>query len=869
MTAVRTFLKSLDRTTLAVLLAGIFCIGGLDWSQRVTARENTRNENQLTTLANTKEKVLLAHLWFEEWVGGDTTIQLDKDVFHQLDVAVEALTVLLKQHDGDEASLLPGPIRDDFAKLRGELQTLRANAQQRSKDRIGAGTIGGDEDQQFDAVFRSILDQQDVLAQKIGQGIAHSKEIAEARRYAIVGGLSFLFLGVAYLVYQRRRTLLSRNTELEARVLERTADLRRAMELAEASSRAKSQFLATMSHEIRTPLNAVIGMTGLLLDTSLNPQQREFAETTRTSSEALLALISDILDYSRIESGKLQLEQGVVEVQACIEEALELLGDAAAKKHLEIGCVFERGTAPVVIGDVTRLRQILVNLLSNAVKFTCEGEVRVAVSSRELDEDRVELHFKISDTGIGIPADRMDRLFQSFSQVDASTTREYGGTGLGLAICKQLCTLMGGKIWVESTPGKGSTFHFTIVAERGRASDDSQVAVRVSILRGKRLLVVDDNATNRRIVELQTEPWGMVLHLAASGAEALEAMDRGDAFDAVLLDAQMPGMDGIGVASAIRKKYAPENLPIVLYRPTVMYDEAMVRTDLGIAAVLMKPVRQSRLIDTLVSLFVKPKEQAIVRKSELPPARSLADEIPLRILLAEDNVINQRVALAMLSRLGYRADVAGNGVEALQAVERGMYDVVFMDVQMPEMDGLTATRKIRETLPAAKQPQIIAMTANVSTEDRDGCLSAGMNDFVGKPMRIEDLSTVLSRVRLPASGRVEAPEEQMLDMQIVATLRELGGFDEIAREFIDEVPTRIAAMRSAAESKRFDTLQLEAHTLKGAGGVVGARVLAKTAATIEQSARSKSLDGVSALLEQLDDDFAKTRAAIEAEIGKS
>jgi len=743
----RTFLRSLDRTTIAVIVGGAICIWGLDWSQRATSRENQRNESQLVALATSKEKVLLAHLWFEEWVGGDSSIILESDVFGPLDACIAALTELLDANADSDTSILPrGEIRKDFDNLREEFRSLRIQSQKRAKDRAGAGHIGGDEDQEFDLIFRSILDRQSRLSKSIGQSVAYSKQVAEWRRQAVMAGLAGLFLGLAYLVFQRRRMLVSRNTELEARVLERTADLRQAMELAEASNLAKGQFLATMSHEIRTPLNAVIGMTGLLLDTPLSAQQREFAETTRTSSEALLALISDILDYSRIESGKLQLEQGVVEVQACVEEALELVAEAAAKKQIEIGCVFERATVPVVIGDVTRLRQVLVNLLSNAVKFTSAGEVRVNVSSRELEGGNVELLFKVSDTGIGIPADRMDRLFQLFSQVDASTTRQYGGTGLGLAICKQLCTLMGGKIWVESHVGKGSTFHFTIVAERGQASENSTFVEQVKVLREKRMLVVDDNATNRRIVELQTEPWGMVLHLVDSGAKALDALEKSEKFDLVLLDAQMPGMDGLTVAKAIRAKYTPKQLPIVLYSSSVMYDETVVRSDLGIAAILMKPVRQARLIDTLISLFAD-KNTADGAKQQVTQVRVLAEEVPLRILLAEDNVINQRVALAMLSRLGYRADVVANGVEAVRAVEVGAYDVVLMDVQMPEMDGIEATEKIRRQVSRDKQPRIIAMTANVSTDDRAACNAAGMDDFLGKPMRIEDVADVLLRIR--------------------------------------------------------------------------------------------------------------------------
>jgi CheY-like chemotaxis protein/HPt (histidine-containing phosphotransfer) domain-containing protein len=430
---------------------------------------------------------------------------------------------------------------------------------------------------------------------------------------------------------------------------------------------------------------------------------------------------------------------------------------------------------------------------------------------------------------------------------------------------------MGGKIWVESEIGKGSIFHFTIVAGRAQMSDDSQVVARAAVLRDKRLLVVDDNATNRRIVELQTEPWGMQLSMRASGAEALAALNGGAEFDAVLLDAQMPEMDGLAVAGTIRKKYSPQNLPIILYSSSVMYDDAMVCAHLGIVAILMKPVRQSRLIDTLVSVLGPQDDQSVGRKQKHTAARLLAEEVPLRILLAEDNVINQRVALAMLSRFGYRADVAGNGIEVLAALERSVYDVVLMDVQMPEMDGISATRKIRTTIATDKQPRIIAMTANVSTDDRTECMAAGMDDFLGKPIRVEDLASALSRVRAesrPVIVDADPSADQVLDIHIVDLLRELGGLEEIIGEFMGEVPARIEAMRRATESSEFDALKLEAHTLKGASSVVGAALLAKTAAKLEQLARIKSTNDAASLLEQLDRDFVKTRTALNAELAK-
>jgi CheY-like chemotaxis protein/HPt (histidine-containing phosphotransfer) domain-containing protein len=569
---------------------------------------------------------------------------------------------------------------------------------------------------------------------------------------------------------------------------------------------------------------------------------------------------------------------------------------SASSKGLDLAYFLDQGLPSAIVGDATRLRQILINLLNNAVKFTDKGEVVLSVDGKALESgDRVvggkyQLHFAVRDSGIGIPQDRLGRLFESFSQVDASTTRRYGGTGLGLAISKRLSELMGGTIWVESRVGEGSTFHFTIQAEQAAGLAPAHERGAPPQLHGRRVLIVDDNATNRHILVRQAKSWGILARDTASPAQALEWIRRGDPFDLAILDMQMPEMDGGTLAEEIRRHRDARALPLVLLTSLGSWEE--LQGDVEFAASLTKPIKPSQLYATLMSVFSPAPAGVQAPAPQEGPVERLAERVPLRILVAEDNAVNQQLLLLLLRKLGYQADMAADGFEALQALEREPYDVVLMDVQMPTMDGLEATRRIHQQWPEGQRPHVIAATANAMREEREACLAAGMEDYLSKPIRLEELAAALSRCRPhlspppPAPGRepgggsqASSPEPEpqgpplpagVLRPVALERLMDTIGDDNpdvlaaLIDTFLRDAPRLIDGARRGLQQGQADEVRRAAHTLKSNGATFGATSFSELSRELESLARSGTLEGTADLVERLKAEYESVRIALEA-----
>lgn len=681
-----------------------------------------------------------------------------------------------------------------------------------------------------------------------------------------------------------RAELQAKNMALEAARLE-----------ADQANAAKSRFLAMMSHEIRTPLNGVLGMTGVLLDSLQDSAQRDIVETIRISGDALLTIINDILDFSKIEAGLMDLEEQPFTLRHCLDDVIDLIGPQARKKFIELSVVLDKRAPPDVFGDITRLRQVLVNLVGNALKFTDSGEVVVEVGADRVSAgEKFDLHFAVRDTGIGIAAERMGRLFQTFSQVDASINRKYGGTGLGLAICKRLVELMGGTIWVESTQGTGTTFHFTIptLAAPPIASEFLEaVANARRDLEGKRVLIIDDNATTRSVLAEQLKSFGLVPQMVGSAEEALvllrpavsiEHIDIRAGFMLLIIDLEMPETNGYQMINIVRNEPHLADMPILLVTASdIVPSEVAKRWQ---APCLSKPVKPSTLFDGVMRALLHTPHRSSRGPRSIPIDSTLGTRCPLRILLAEDNVINQKVALLLLQRAGYRADIAANGQEVLDAVSTKAYDLILMDVQMPEMDGLEATRRLRGPGPWLGKPRIVAMTADVMREGREACIAAGMDDFVAKPIRVHELMRLLERSAAqkptePASedawqagteAQLVPAEEVIIDEGAIAALQAvcaLEGDDTLitlVREFIADSLKMLQSLEQSLATGDMATIERLAHTLKGTSGAFGARTLSEKMAQVETAIKAQSMAELTALMIAAKEDHKRVVTALEA-----